>query len=100
MLTPLKKVDAPKRPVKERRRGARSAAVRQARAILPNGQVVGCRIMNVSDGGALLAFQTTFGLPDDFHLVDDNQRIGVTVVRRETGRLAVRFNGSLKAEKR
>lgn len=95
MLTPLKKADvAKRRPMRERRQSARAASIRDVRAILPSGQSIAARLLNVSEGGALIAVPSSLALPDEFHLVDEGQRISVTVVRRLAARVAVRFKAA------
>jgi hypothetical protein len=76
----------------ERRQQHRQAATANAIIILPDGRMVKCALLNASRSGALLLVTSVLGIPQRFVVRDDNGRNRtVEVVRRERGRLGVRF---------
>ena len=55
----------------ERRRTGRPRMLKGARAVF-NGGAITCLVKNLSDGGALLGFESIVGLPPVFMLVLDD----------------------------
>lgn len=75
----------------DRRRHSRRPTDVPADIVLPTGQSVKCRVANYSNSGARLNVASAFGLPDSFELRAGGRTYQARVLRRENGRLAVKF---------
>jgi hypothetical protein len=75
----------------ERRRDVREKTDVVARVMLPTGQTIRCCVNDFSKTGARLEVASAFGLPDMFELRAGGRTYKVSVMRRGTGRLGVKF---------
>jgi hypothetical protein len=75
----------------ERRRVVREQTDVAAEILLPSGQNVKCRVTDFSKTGARLTVASAFGLPNTFELRAGGRIYEVTVVRRGSGHIAVKF---------
>ena len=77
----------------EKRRAPRKKGRAPATIELVGASPRKCFVIELSATGALLELESILGIPDQFHLrmADEGSRL-VEVVRRQTSRIAVRFN--------
>jgi hypothetical protein len=77
----------------ERRNATRRTVDRRAHILIPGGQSIPCRILEMSATGAKLRPSWKGSLPDAFELQDgfSGARRAVTVVRRGFNEIGVRF---------
>ena len=75
----------------ERRREVREPTDVAAEILLSTGQTAKCRVTDFSKTGARLSVASAFGLPDTFELRAPGRTYQVTVIRRASGHVAVKF---------
>ena len=78
--------------MRERRVASRRLLGMDAKIITAGGQVIKCRIVDVSNEGALISVPSVFGIPERFKVVDPyGRRHAVQTARRAPSRLGVKF---------
>ena len=75
----------------ERRRVVREKVDFSAHVVPPAGQLVKCRVTDVSNAGARLAVPSAFGLPDAFELRGTGRDCHVCLIHRGIGYAGVEF---------
>lgn len=72
-----------------------SARVFAMEGFMKFGPDINCRVVNISEGGALLEFPGKENVPDDFYLVIDawpDRKIVCAAVHRRNNRIGVSFS--------
>ena len=75
----------------EKRRTLRQSENAAVFILLPAGERLPCVLKNRSDKGALLVVTSVLGIPAEFDLQLGSLRQRVAVVRRDVGKIAVKF---------
>src|SRR5579871_105569 len=85
----------------ERRQELRHRTLRSGKIVFNDRRsVVDCLVRNLSDGGACLQVNTSFGLPASFDLAVDDALIAVDMVWATQNRIGVAFRGGSSMQTR
>jgi hypothetical protein len=71
--------------IEDRRKAQRQRVLKAGSIVLDRGGTIDCQVRNLSDSGALLRVETTFGIPDHFTLKipqDSGTHVAVVKWRR------------------
>ena len=78
-------------PGTERRSAPRRKLNLPAEILLPGRPSRECQILDISKTGARLGIDSVFGIPETFELLAAGQIFNAVIVRKQPGRLHVKF---------